>query len=31
MATITKPRPYVAPGQPGSIVPVKPRYDNFIG
>ena len=23
--------PYVAPGQPGSIVEVKPRYDNFIG
>jgi len=23
--------PYAAPGQPGSIVEVKPRYENFIG
>jgi aldehyde dehydrogenase len=23
--------PYVAPGRPGSVVAVKPRYDNFIG
>jgi len=22
---------YVAPGRPGSLVEVKPRYDNFIG
>ena len=22
---------FVAPGQPGSVVEVKPRYDNFIG
>ncbi len=22
---------FVAPGQPGSLVDVKPRYDNFIG
>src|SRR5262249_4917917 len=31
MATITHPRMYVTPGQPGSVVPVQPRYDNFIG
>jgi hypothetical protein len=31
MATITRPRVYVAPGHPGSDVPVKPRYDKFIG
>jgi aldehyde dehydrogenase len=26
-----RPRRYVPPGQPGSVVRVKPRYDNFIG
>src|ERR1051326_7439883 len=31
MATITKPQLFVPPGQPGSLVPVKTRYDNFIG
>ena len=31
MATITKPQIFVAPGQPGSLVPVRTRYDNFIG
>ena len=31
MATITKPQLFVAPGQPGSLVPVRTRYDNFIG
>ena len=23
--------PFVAPGRPGSVVEVKPRYENFIG
>ncbi|HEX5196867.1 MAG TPA: aldehyde dehydrogenase family protein [Gaiellales bacterium] len=31
MATIEKSHVYVAPGQPGSPVEVKPSYENFIG
>ena len=31
MTTITQSRSYVHPGLPGSLVDVKPRYDNFIG
>ena len=31
MTTLTQPRSYVHPGLPGSLVDVKPRYDNFIG
>jgi aldehyde dehydrogenase len=31
MATIVKPHTYVPPGHSGSVVTVKPRYDNFIG
>jgi len=25
------PTPYAEPGRPGSLVSLKPRYDNFIG
>jgi aldehyde dehydrogenase len=31
MATIEKVATYEAPGQPGSPVELKPRYDNFVG
>ena len=31
MATIEKTATYEAPGQEGSPVELKPRYDNFIG
>lgn len=31
MTTATKPRIYVKPGDPDSVVSVKPRYENFIG
>ncbi len=31
MATIEKPKAFEAPGQPGSPVELKGRYDNFIG
>ena len=31
MATIEKVATYEAPGQPGSPVALKPRYDNFVG
>jgi len=31
MTTLTQPRSYTHPGLPGSLVDVKPRYDNFIG
>lgn len=31
MATIEKVAAYEAPGQPGSPVELKPRYDNFVG
>ena len=31
MATIEKPAVFEAPGQSGSPVPLKERYDNFIG
>jgi aldehyde dehydrogenase len=31
MATITKLGTYIKPGLPASIVPVKPRYENYIG
>jgi aldehyde dehydrogenase len=31
MATIEKVATYEAPGQPGSPVDLKPRYDNFVG
>jgi aldehyde dehydrogenase len=31
MSTVTQPRTYAQPGNPGSVVTVKPRYDNFIG
>jgi aldehyde dehydrogenase len=31
MATVEKPTSYEAPGQPGSPVECKPRYENFIG
>jgi aldehyde dehydrogenase len=31
MATVTETRAYAAPGQAGSPVALKPRYDNFIG
>jgi len=31
MTTVTPPQTYVAPGQAKSVVPVKPRYENFIG
>ncbi|TMC22671.1 MAG: aldehyde dehydrogenase [Chloroflexi bacterium] len=31
MTTVTQPRTYVKPGSPDSVVPVQPRYENFIG
>src|SRR5579872_2145087 len=31
MTTATKPRTYLKPGDPDSVVTVKPRYENFIG
>ncbi|HEX6553934.1 MAG TPA: aldehyde dehydrogenase family protein [Ktedonobacteraceae bacterium] len=31
MTTVTQPRTYVRPGNPDSVVPVQPRYENFIG
>src|SRR5581483_1028384 len=31
MATVTAPRIYAKPGTPDSVVPVKPRYENFLG
>jgi aldehyde dehydrogenase len=31
MTTVTPPQTYAAPGQAGSVVTVKPRYENFIG
>ncbi len=31
MTTGTKPQAYVTPGEPNSVVSVKPRYENFIG
>jgi aldehyde dehydrogenase len=31
MTTVTPPQVYAEPGQPGSVVTVKPRYENFIG
>lgn len=31
MATIVKPLAYTPPGRAGSVVTVKPRYDNYIG
>ena len=31
MTTIVKPKTYVKPGLPDSVVTVLPRYDNFIG
>ena len=30
MTTVTQPRTYVKPGSPDSVVPVQPRYENFI-
>ncbi len=31
MSTVSKPRSYIKPGSPDSVVTVKPRYENFIG
>src|SRR5437764_13906341 len=31
MTTVTQSRTYVKPGNPDSVVPVQPRYENFIG
>src|SRR5437588_7040608 len=31
MTTVTQPRTYVKPGSPDRVVPVQPRYENFIG
>ena len=31
MATIEKLTTYAAPGEPGSVVELKPRYENFVG
>src|SRR5207302_79122 len=31
MTTVTQSRSYVRPGNPDSVVPVQPRYENFIG
>ena len=31
MATIVQSRMFTPPGRTGSVVTVKPRYDNFVG